>query len=160
MAEPGKNYITPDGFRRLSEEAHHLRMVERRRVVDEVSHAASLGDRSENAEYIYGKKKLREIDRRLEWLGKRLDAAVVVNPRDHQGDGRIFFGATVVLEGEDGEEKTVMLVGEDEIDAGAGRISWRSPVGAALLSRREGDDVRVRTPAGVRTLTVIAVRYG
>ncbi|HKA91278.1 MAG TPA: transcription elongation factor GreB [Haliangiales bacterium] len=159
MADPGKNYITPDGFRRLSEEAHHLRTVERKRVVEEVAHAASLGDRSENAEYIYGKKKLREIDRRLEWLGKRLDAAVVVNPRDKRGDARIFFGATVVVEDEEGEEKTVMLVGEDEIDAGAGRISWRSPVGSALLTRREGDEVRVRTPAGTRTLTVIEVKY-
>jgi transcription elongation factor GreB len=159
MPEAGKNYITPDGFRRLSEEAHRLRMVERKRVVEEVAHAASLGDRSENAEYIYGKKKLREIDRRLEWLGKRLDSAVVVNPKDKRGDGRIFFGATVTVEDEDGEEKTVMLVGEDEIDVAAGRISWRSPVGAALLGRREDDEVRVRTPAGVRTLTVVAVRY-
>ncbi len=159
MADAAKNYITPDGFRRLSEEAHRLRMVERKRVVEEVAHAASLGDRSENAEYIYGKRKLREIDRRLEWLGKRLDAAVVVNPTDKRGDTRIFFGATVVVEDEEGEEKTVMLVGEDEIDVHAGRISWRSPVGSALLSRREGDDVRVRTPAGVRTLTVVAVRY-
>src|SRR5215470_9571137 len=145
------NYITPLGYRKLSQEAHKLRMVDRPRVVDEVAHAASLGDRSENAEYIYGKKKLREIDRRLEWLGKRLDAAVVVDPKDKRGDDRIFFGATVDLEDDDGEGKTVTLVGEDEIDVSAGRISWRSPVGAALLGKREGDEVRVRTPAGVRT---------
>jgi transcription elongation factor GreB len=153
------NYITPEGFRRLSEEAQHLRMVDRRRVVEEVSHAASLGDRSENAEYIYGKKKLREIDRRLEWLGKRLDAAVVVDPKEKRGADRIFFGATVVLEDEEGAEKTVTLVGEDEIDAGLGRISWRSPVGAALLSREEGDAVKVKTPAGLRRLTVVSVKY-
>jgi len=153
------NYITPDGFRRLSEEAQHLRLVERKRVVEEVSHAASLGDRSENAEYIYGKRKLREIDRRLEWLGKRLDAAVVVDPREKRGADRIFFGATVVIEDEEGEEKTVQLVGEDEIDAGSGRISWRSPVGNALLSREEGDSVKVKTPAGVRRITVVSVKY-
>src|SRR5262249_58352244 len=116
MADPGKNYITPDGFRRLSEEAHHLRTVERKRVVDEVAHAASLGDRSENAEYIYGKKKLREIDRRLEWLGKRLDAAVVVDPKQKRGQEKVFFGATVDIEDDDGETKTYQLVAETAPD--------------------------------------------
>src|SRR5215813_11664182 len=121
------NYITPLGYRKLSEEAHKLRMVDRPRVVDEVAHAASLGDRSENAEYIYGKKKLREIDRRLEWLGKRLDAAVVVDPKEKRGQDKVFFSATVDIEDDDGEPKTYQLVGEDETDAGEGRISWRSP---------------------------------
>jgi transcription elongation factor GreB len=171
MAEAGKpaappNYITPPGFKRLVDELVHLRSVARPKVVQEVSDAAAQGDRSENAEYIYGKRKLREIDRRMRFLHKRIDAAIVVDPterRDAKGDGTIFFGATVTLEDDDGNEQELQLVGEDEIDATQGaaqkRISWRSPIGAALLGKREGDDVKVVTPAGTRGFTVVEIRY-
>jgi transcription elongation factor GreB len=152
------NYITPVGFKKLADELVRLRTVDRPKVVQEVSDAAAQGDRSENAEYIYGKKKLREIDRRMRWLGKRIDAAVVVDPGQQRGP-KVFFGATVVLEDDDGEELTWKLVGEDEIEAGARRISWRSPIGAALLGKKEGDDVRVKTPAGVRRFSIVEVRY-
>jgi transcription elongation factor GreB len=155
---PVPNYITPDGFKRLADELTRLRSVERPRVVQEVADAAAQGDRSENAEYIYGKKKLREIDRRMRFLGKRIDAALVVDPRQQRGP-RVFFGATVVLEDDDGAEQEMKLVGEDEIDARARRISWRSPVGQALLGKKEGDDVRVVTPSGTRSFSVVEVRY-
>jgi transcription elongation factor GreB len=162
MAEAAPpNYITPAGYKRLVDEHIRLRTIDRPKVCQEVSDAAAQGDRSENAEYIYGKKKLREIDRRMRWLGKRIDAAVVVNPaeRPEKNHGRVFFGATVVLEDDDGETQTVCLVGEDEIVADQGRISWRSPIGAALLRKTEGDEVKVKTPSGVRTFTIDAVRY-
>ena len=152
------NYITPAGYKRLCDELGRLRTVDRPKVVQEVSDAAAQGDRSENAEYIYGKKKLREIDRRMRFLGKRIDAAVVVDPAQKRGE-RVFFGATVVLEDDDGSEQEVQLVGEDEIDGAARKISWRSPIGAALLGKREGDSVRVQTPAGVRTFEVVGVKY-
>jgi transcription elongation factor GreB len=155
---PKPNYITPAGFKRLTDELTKLRTVDRPKVVQEVSDAAAQGDRSENAEYIYGKKKLREIDRRMRFLGKRIDAAVVVDPKEKRGD-KVFFGATVLLEDDDGEEQEYQLVGEDEIQAAARKISWRSPIGSALLGKREGDDVRVQTPAGVRTFTIVEVRY-
>jgi transcription elongation factor GreB len=157
-AAPVPNYITPAGYKRLCDELGRLRTVDRPKVVQEVSDAAAQGDRSENAEYIYGKKKLREIDRRMRFLGKRIDAAVVVDPAQKRGE-RVFFGATVVLEDGDGEEQEVQLVGEDEIDAAAWKISWRSPIGAALLGKREGDSVRVQTPAGVKNFEVVGVRY-
>lgn len=152
------NYITPAGFKKLTDELTKLRTLDRPKVVQEVSDAAAQGDRSENAEYIYGKKKLREIDRRMRWLGQRIDGAVVVDPRQQRGE-RVFFGATVVLEDDDGEQRTYQLVGEDEIDAPKGRISWRSPIGAAVLKKGLDDDVRVRTPAGLRRFTIIDVRY-
>ena len=152
------NYITPTGYRRLADELTQLHSVERPRVVQEVSDAAAQGDRSENAEYIYGKRRLREIDRRMRFLGKRLDAAVVVDPREHRGK-KVFFGATVMLEDETGKEQEYQLVGEDEIDTATRRISWRSPVGSALLGRSLDDDVRVQTPAGVRRFTIVDVRY-
>jgi transcription elongation factor GreB len=153
------NYITPSGFKRLADELIHLRTVQRPKIVQEVSDAAAQGDRSENAEYIYGKKKLREIDRRMRFLGKRIDAAVIVDPKEKRGP-KIFFGATVVLEDDDGEEKDYQLVGEDEIDAARGRISWRSPIGAALLGKKVDDEVRVVTPSGTRAFTVVGVKYG
>jgi transcription elongation factor GreB len=159
MAESRPNYITPAGFKRLVDELNDLRIVQRPKIVQEVSDAAAQGDRSENAEYIYGKRKLREIDRRMRFLGKRIDAAVVVDPTEKRG-AKVFFGATVVLEDDDGNEQDFQLVGEDEIDAARGRISWRSPIGAALLGKREGDDVRVVTPAGPRSFTVVEIRYG
>jgi transcription elongation factor GreB len=123
-----------------------------------VADAAAEGDRSENAEYIYGKKRLREIDKKMRFLKKAIDAAVVVDPTEDRGD-KIFFGATVVLEDDDGEERTYQLVGEHETDASRGRISYRSPVGAALMRRSLDDEVRVKTPGGWRTYTVVDVRY-
>jgi transcription elongation factor GreB len=159
MAEGLPNYITPAGFKRLVDELNNLRIVQRPKIVQEVSDAAAQGDRSENAEYIYGKKKLREIDRRMRFLGKRIDAAVVVDPNEKRG-AKVFFGAVVVLEDNDGNEQEIQLVGEDEIDAARKRISWRSPIGSALLGKREGDDVRVVTPAGTKSFTVVEIRYG
>jgi len=154
------NYITKAGYKRLVDELTWLRTVERPKVVREVSDAAAEGDRSENAAYIYGKKRLREIDRRMRFLGKRLDIAIVVDPKERRGDAsRVFFGATVVLEDGDGREQEYQLVGEDEIDAEKRRISWRSPIGTRLLGRSVDDEVRVETPAGMRTFTVIDVRY-
>ena len=156
MADP--NYITPEGARRLDEELIRLRTVERPKTVREVADAAAQGDRSENAEYIYGKKRLREIDRRLNFLSKRLDKAVLVDPREQRGD-KAYFGATVEVEDEDGARRTYVLVGEDETDSATGRISWRSPVGRALLGKRVGDVVVVNRPAGAVELEVVSVRY-
>ncbi|WP_437931887.1 transcription elongation factor GreB [Sorangium sp. So ce291] len=157
MSDPA--YITPSGARKLSEELARLRSVERPRIVQEVADAAAQGDRSENAEYIYGKKKLREIDRRMHFLTKRLEKAVVVDPAEQRGD-KVFFGATVEIEDEDGARHTYQIVGEDEIDSGAGRISWRSPVGRSLLGKRAGDVITVRRPVGEAEMEIISVRYG
>lgn len=156
MADP--NYITPAGARKLSEELARLRSVERPRVVQEVADAAAQGDRSENAEYIYGKKKLREIDRRMHYLTKRLEKAVLVDPARQQGD-KIFFGATVEVEEESGARRLFQIVGEDETDGAASKISWRSPVGRALLGKRPGDVIVVRRPAGEVEIEVLSVRY-
>lgn len=152
------NYITPRGMKKLTDELLQLGNVERPRVVQEVSDAAAQGDRSENAEYIYGKKRLREIDRRMRFLRKRIEAAVVVDPTIDRGD-RVYFGATVVVADERGTESTYQLVGEDEVDADEARISWRSPVGTALLRKSCDDEVAVKTPGGVRRLTIVEVRY-
>jgi transcription elongation factor GreB len=157
VADP--NYITPAGAQKLEDELVHLRSVERPKTVREVTEAAAQGDRSENAEYIYGKKRLREIDRRLNYLAKRLEKAVLVDPAGQKGD-KVFFGATVDLEEESGELRTYVIVGEDETDSATGRISWRSPVGRALLGKRAGDVVLVRRPAGDTELEIRAVRYG
>jgi transcription elongation factor GreB len=156
---PDPNYITPEGARRLSDELLRLRTVERPKTVQEVKDAAAQGDRSENAEYIYGKKRLREIDRRLNFLAKRLDNAVLVDPKEQRGD-KVFFGATVEVEDEAGTRSTYVIVGEDETDSARGRISWRSPVGRALLGKKAGDVVVVRRPAGETEIEVVAVRYG
>jgi transcription elongation factor GreB len=156
MSDPA--YITPSGARKLSEELARLRSVERPRIVQEVADAAAQGDRSENAEYIYGKKKLREIDRRMHFLTKRLEKAVVVDPAEQRGD-KVFFGATVEVEEESGERRCYQIVGEDEIDSATGRISWRSPVGRALLGKRPGDVVIVRRPAGETEIEILSVRY-
>lgn len=155
---PRSNYITPEGAKTLRAELDFLWTNERPRVTQQVSDAAAMGDRSENAEYIYGKKRLREIDRRIRFLSKRLEALTVVseppgNPR------RVYFGAWVRLENEDGEEATYRLVGPDEISAETGRISIDSPVGRALLGREEGDEVVVRRPAGAAVFTVLGVSY-
>jgi transcription elongation factor GreB len=157
MSDPA--YITPSGARKLSEELARLRNVERPRIVQEVADAAAQGDRSENAEYIYGKKKLREIDRRMHFLTKRLEKAVVVDPAEQRGE-KVFFGATVEVEEESGTRRTFQIVGEDESDSAVGRISWRSPVGRSMLGKRAGDVVLVRRPAGETELEIVAVRYG
>src|SRR5262245_776429 len=156
---PDPNYITPDGARKLSDELVRLRTIERPKTVQEVSDAAAQGDRSENAEYIYGKKRLREIDRRMRFLTKRLESAVVVDPKTQRAE-KIFFGATVEVEDEAGTRGTYVIVGEDEIDSKSGRISWRSPVGRALLGKTVGDVVTVRRPAGEIELEVVGFRYG
>ena len=153
-----KNYITPRGYKRLRDEQDKLRKRERPHIVDEVARAAAMGDRSENAEYIYGKNRLREIDRRLHWLDKRIDAAEVVDPAIDRGD-KVYFGATVVLGYPNGSERTCALVGEDEIEADKGRISWRSPLGKVLMQRREGDVVVLKY-AGERTeIEILEVLY-
>ena len=157
MADKSPNYITRDGFDALRQELLDLRTQERPQVVQEVADAAAQGDRSENAEYIYGKKRLREIDRRLRFLQKRLEAALVIDPRERSGD-RVFFGATVVLD-EDGSEQTVQIVGADELAPDLGRISYRSPVGAALLGKELDDEVTVTAPGGRRTFVIVDVRY-
>jgi transcription elongation factor GreB len=153
----GKNYITPTGYARLKSELKHLVEVERPEVVKTVAWAASLGDRSENADYIYGKRRLREIDRRVRFLIKRLESAQVVNSAGRDTD-QIFFGATVKLRSESGV-KTVTIVGVDEVDPAHGRVSWVSPIAKALLKAREGDTVTLRSPAGEEQLEILEVSY-
>ncbi len=156
--ERAPRYITPEGFRRIAEEHERIWTVQRPRIVAEVEAAAALGDRSENAEYIYGKKKLRELDRRLRELSERMDSLTVVAPRPHPS-GRAYFGAWVTVEQEDGEERRYRLVGPDEFDVEAGRISVDAPFGRALLGKREGDVVQVRRPAGTVEVTVVEIRW-
>jgi transcription elongation factor GreB len=155
----GKNYITPAGYRRLREELLTLIDVERPKVVEIVSWAASNGDRSENGDYLYGKKRLREIDRRIRFLTKRLDIAEVADPSAHHGSDQIFFGATVTYATARGDERTITIKGIDEADALAGEVSWVAPIARALLKAREGDEVQLKTPGGVETVEVLAVRY-
>ena len=153
------NYMTPAGFRALEEEMRRLSREERPRVVEVVAWAAGNGDRSENGDYIYGKRRLREIDRRIRFLRKRLESAQVVDPAQQKARDRVFFGARVTYAGEGGSETTVKIVGVDEADLAQGRISWLSPVARALLRARCGDCVPVRTPAGTETLEVLAIAY-
>ena len=155
-----RNYITPAGHSRLREELLHLLNVERPEIVRIVSWAASNGDRSENGDYLYGKKRLREIDRRIRFLTKRLELAEVVDPALRQGTTQAFFGATVRFLRNGDREETVTIVGVDEVDPATGRISWVSPVGRALLKSNEGDLVSLRVPDGVDELEVLEVRYG
>jgi transcription elongation factor GreB len=157
-ARSGPRYITPEGFERLQRELDELWKVERPRVTREVTAAAELGDRSENAEYIYGKRRLREIDRRIRFLSKRLDELTVVRPEPGTA-GRAFFGARVTVEDDAGKRATYQIVGPDESDPAAGRISLESPLGRALLGREEGDEVLVERPRGRATLAVLAVRW-
>jgi transcription elongation factor GreB len=152
------NYLTPPGYERLVRELEWLDHVERPRVTAEVSYAASLGDRSENAEYIYGKKRLREIDARRRFLVKRLEKARVVDPAVITGDV-VRFGAIVVLADQTGAERTWRIYGEDEVNVDAGVLSWRSPIAKAILGKREGDSVRYEAPAGVREVEIVEVRY-
>ena len=153
-----KRYITARGFRVLQQELVQLLRVKRPRVTREVAAAAAQGDRSENAEYIYGKKRLREIDRRIEFLTKRLDELEVVRPDPSQA-GRVFFGAYVAVEDEAGAATEYQVVGPDEFDVAAGRVSMDAPLGRALLGRREGDEITVERPKGRVTFTVIGIRY-
>lgn len=154
----GANYITPAGLRRLRDEVARLWKVERPELVDVIAWAASNGDRSENGDYIYGKRRLREIDRRIRFLNQRIDAAVVVDNagRDH---AKVYFGATVTVADEGGEERTVSIVGSDESDPGRGRVSWISPIATALLNGSVGDVVTLQTPRGSEELEILAIRY-
>ncbi|OWW21278.1 transcription elongation factor GreB [Noviherbaspirillum denitrificans] len=154
-----KNYMTPQGHQRMKDELLRLIDVDRPEVVKIVSWAASNGDRSENGDYIYGKRRLREIDRRIRFLTKRLDLAEVVDPSVHHGGDQVFFGATVTYENQAGEEHTVTIVGIDELDPLNGKISWISPVARALTKAREGDSVVLKTPAGLDELTILEVSY-
>jgi transcription elongation factor GreB len=152
------NYSTPAGRQRLVDEQERLLSVDRPKVVDEVATAAAHGDRSENAEYIYGKRKLRQIDSRLRWLNQRLEKIQVVDPKAQKGT-RVLFGATVTVEDEDGKVSRFQIVGVDEVDAKAGKVSWQSPLGRALLRREIGDTVVVQKPAGESELTVLRVEF-
>ena len=156
-----RNYITPQGYQRLREELRMLLDVQRPEVVQTVSWAASNGDRSENGDYLYGKKRLREIDRRIRFLVKRLDAAEVVDPEARARDGvdQVFFGATVEYATRRGERRTISIVGIDETDTARGYVSWISPVARALTRAREGDVVTLRTPSGADELEVVEIRY-
>ena len=158
----GRNYMTPGGFARLKAELARLVEKERPEVVAAVAWAASNGDRSENADYIYGKKRLREIDRRIRFLVGRLDKAQVVDPllrREAENADQVYFGATVTVTDSRGRESTVSIVGVDEIDSARGYISWMSPLARALIKAREGDTVTLRSPGGVELIEVVAVRY-
>ena len=156
MSNP--NYITLEGAKRLQLELGQLRSKLRPKIVQEVSDAAAQGDRSENAEYIYGKKKLREIDSRMRFLTKRLESAVIVEPRT-DGIAKVFFGAIVTVEDEDGVKVEYQIVGEDEIDLKRNRISWRSPLGRALLGKKVDDTIVFRKPSGEVEMTLLAVHY-
>lgn len=151
-------YISPSGYAALYDEYDFLVKSERPRITAEVQYAASMGDRSENAEYIYGKKRLRQIDSRLRFLKKRMEALEVVDPREFTGTV-IRFGARVTVEDAEGDERTYTIVGPDEIDAAAGLISYQSPLGRALIGREPDDEIQVRTPGGLRELTILAVAY-
>ncbi len=154
-----RNYITPQGYARLRAELLHLIDEERPQVVEVVHWAASNGDRSENGDYLYGKKRLREIDRRIRFLTKRLEIAEVTDPAAHHGSDQVFFGATVRYADAQGVEREITILGIDEADSARGQVSWIAPVARALLKAREGDMVKLQTPAGVQEIEVLQVRY-
>ncbi len=158
-----KNYVTPNGLRLLRDELNCLRRVERPKVVEVVAWAAGNGDRSENGDYIYGKKRLREIDRRLRFLMKRIESAEVVDPARQKNRDRVFFGATVTYVDADGglddEESTLRIVGIDEASAARGEVSWVSPIARALMKAEEGDVVALRTPNGAKRIEVVKIAY-
>jgi transcription elongation factor GreB len=154
-----RNYIRPTGYQRLKDELFQLIDIDRPEVVRIVSWAASNGDRSENGDYIYGKRRLREIDKRIRFLTKRMDLAEVVDPSVHHGRGQIFFGATVTYENQAGEVHTVTIVGIDEIDPLQGKISWISPVARALTKAHEGESITLKTPVGMEQLQILEVHY-
>ena len=153
------NYITPEGFRKLQEEFRSLFSDERPKLVETVAWAAGNGDRSENGDYIYGKKRLREIDKRLQWLRDRIESAQVIDPKTLTGT-KAVFGATVTILTEDEDVRTYQIVGEDEIEPSTNRISWRSPMARALIGRKVGDEVEIRRPAGVIYAEITEIRFG
>jgi transcription elongation factor GreB len=155
-----KNYMTPEGHRNIQEELRRLLREDRPKTVEVVAWAAGNGDRSENGDYLYGKKRLREIDRRIRFLSKRLGSAVVVDPEAQKNRNQVFFGATVTYANDGGAEKTVTIVGIDEVDLDRGRVSWISPIARALLKAQEGDLVDLRTPSGIERIEVVEIRYG
>ena len=155
----GKNYITPQGYARMRTELLTLIDDERPKVVEIVHWAASNGDRSENGDYIYGKKRLREIDRRIRFLTKRMELASVTDPAVHFGSDQVFFGATVTYEDDQGQAKTITILGIDEADSLNGQVSWVSPIARALLKSKVGDVVRLQTPVGMQYIVVIQVSY-
>ena len=159
LPEGARNYMTPAGWKRLRAELMALLDDERPKVVETVSWAAKNGDRSENGDYLYGKKRLREIDRRIRFLTKRLDIAEVVDPSLHHGTEQIFFGATVRFADERGAEKTIRIMGVDEADTAQGEVSWVAPIARALLKARVGDEVKLVTPGGLEKVEVLAVSY-
>ncbi|TDR32819.1 transcription elongation factor GreB [Hydromonas duriensis] len=160
VAAPVKNYMTPTGYTRLKSELLNLLDVERPEVVQVVSWAAKNGDRSENGDYLYGKRRLREIDRRVRYLTKALENAQVIDPATQQHVDQIFFGATVTFWREATQvEETISIVGKDEIDSARGWVSWNSPIARAMLKAREGDEVRLNTPAGTDILEIVEVKY-
>jgi len=154
-----KNYITPTGFQRLKDEALQLLDRERPALVKVIHWAAANGDRSENADYIYGKRRLREIDRRIRFLTKRMDAAEVIDPTAREETDRVFFGATVTLADEEGTQRSYSIVGIDEADVTRGRISWISPLARTLLKRQEGEQIVFRAPGGDQVLEIVRVEY-
>lgn len=157
---PGtRNYISPAGHARLKDELEHLVKRERPHVVEVVAWAASNGDRSENGDYIYGKRRLREIDRRIRFLTKRIESAEIVDPLRQGDNDQIFFGARVTIAEADGVENTYTIVGVDETDVAQGRISWISPLARALIKAREGDSIRFQSPVGIREIDILEVRY-
>jgi len=159
LPQGAKNYITVAGYQRLRQELMTLLDDERPKVVEAVSWAAKNGDRSENGDYLYGKKRLREIDRRIRFLTKRLDIAEVVDATLHHGNEQVFFGATVRYASDHGEERTIRIIGVDEAESAQGEVSWIAPIARALLKARVGDEVRLTTPRGVEVLEVLEVRY-
>lgn len=154
-----KNYMTPQGYARLRAELLSLMDDERPKVVEAVHWAAKNGDRSENGDYLYGKKRLREIDRRIRFLSKRLEAAEVTDPSIHHGSDQVFFGSTVRYADEEGEEREITILGIDEADSARSQVSWISPIARSLLRAREGDVVKLATPGGVKEIEVLSVRY-
>lgn len=155
----GRNYMTPAGWQRMKDELYQLVHKERPEVVNVVSWAAGNGDRSENGDYLYGKRRLREIDRRIRFLTKRLEIAEVVDPETREATDQVFFGATVTVWRQSSEEQTLSIVGIDEVDLSQGRVSWISPIARTLLKAREGDVVRLRTPAGFEDIEILDVQY-
>ena len=158
-ASPPKNYITPTGWQALKDELYQLVHKERPEIVQVVNWAASNGDRSENGDYLYGKRRMREIDRRIRFLTKRLEAAVVVDPETREPTDQVFFSATVELLRGDGSEQTVKIVGVDEINTAANKISWVSPLARCLIKAREGDEVVLNGPEGRETIEILSVQY-
>ena len=159
MSNITPNYITPVGWQALKGELYRLVNKERPEIVQIVNWAASNGDRSENGDYLYGKRRMREIDRRIRFLTQRLANACVVDPETREATDQVFFAATVTLERGDGSEQVVRIVGEDEIDSAKGKISWKSPLARALIKARDGDIVRLNTPEGTETIEILAVEY-